>query len=268
MTPPFATVAASEARYWNAVAADWRTAPAALWRLHSDVVNLALLARWLPRGGNARVLKTDLFDEALAEGLYPVLAAGPRRFVGIDLSVTILRGARRRHADLRAAGADVRRLPFADGVFDVVVSNSTLDHFASATDIPASLRELRRTLRPGGELVLTLDNPRNPIIRLRNALPFQLLRRTRLVPYYVGATCGPRRTRRLLEDAGFEVLEESAIMHCPRVLVVAASGLVERASPAVRRQLLRGLAACERLGRWPTRYLTGHFLAVRARRRA
>mgnify|MGYP006138370175 CR=1 FL=1 len=38
----------------------------------------------------------------------------------------------------------------------------------------------------------------NPVVRLRNALPFGLLRRTGLVPYYVGATCGPRRLRDFL----------------------------------------------------------------------
>jgi hypothetical protein len=74
------------------------------------------------------------------------------------------------------------------------------------------------------------------------------------VPYYVGATCGPRRLRRLLGGAGFRVEELAALLHVPRILVRAA------------RPPLRLLMEGERLERWPTRYLTGQFVAVRARK--
>ncbi len=62
-------------------------------------------------------------------------------------------------------------LPFPDGAFDRVFSNSTLDHFDSRDDIREALRELARVLHPEGELLLTLDNLANPVVRLRNALP-------------------------------------------------------------------------------------------------
>jgi transposase len=39
------------------------------------------------------------------------------------------------------------------------VSPSTLDHFPDPADLDRSLRELRRTLRPGGRLILTLRLP-------------------------------------------------------------------------------------------------------------
>ena len=55
-------------RYWNAVArllvedhAD------ALWRAHSDAVNVTLIRHWLPDNSTASLLKTDLFDEALGQ---------------------------------------------------------------------------------------------------------------------------------------------------------------------------------------------------------
>jgi hypothetical protein len=40
-----------------------------LWREHSDAVNGALLVRWLARESCGLLLKTDLFDEAMGEGL-------------------------------------------------------------------------------------------------------------------------------------------------------------------------------------------------------
>ena len=76
----------------------------------------------------------------------------------------------------------MRHLPFAQGAFDGIVSNSTLDHFQSLDDLLVSLKELFRVLRPGGQMILTLDNLSNPIILLRNWLPLRLLKRLKIVP--------------------------------------------------------------------------------------
>ncbi|MDI7277103.1 MAG: methyltransferase domain-containing protein [Anaerolineae bacterium] len=250
--------------YWNQVHARWQGRPQALWRAHSDAVNAGLFGRWLA-APDGRVLKTDLFDEACSAGLYPLLACRSAAVVGIDVAAAVARAARGRWPALGAACADVHRLPFADGAFDVVISNSTLDHFDSLRQIESSLRELWRVLRPGGELLITLDNRANPAIALRNALPFGLLSRLGLVPYRVGATCGPCGLRALLAQAGFEVREITAVLHCPRVLAVPVAGLVARhGSPPAQQRLLRLLAAFEALERWPGRYLTGHYVAARA----
>jgi SAM-dependent methyltransferase len=256
-----------DSRYWDEVAEAWRAAsPQGLWRAHSDAVNIALFARWLPPGGV--VLKTDVFDEAVGEGFFPRLAAQVQSAVGIDVSAAGLCAARSRYPRLRAVRADVRRLPFAGESFDAIISNSTLDHFASPDDISVSLRELRRVLRPGGHLLLTLDNRANPVIALRGLLPYRLLHRLGVVPYFVGATFGPAQLRVALMDAGLDVLDLEAVMHCPRVFAVAASRVVERRTgPAMHRRFLRCMMAFERLARWPTRFRTGHFVAVRATRR-
>ncbi len=255
-----------EAGYWDAVGDAWKqTRQHTLWRLHSDTINAGLFTRWLPAGRVEHLLKTDLFDEAYGDGLYRLLASKAQNVFGIDISAVILHAARSRHTSLRAIGADTSCLPFADGTFDLIFSNSTLDHFESRSEIVASLSELRRVLRMGGQLFLTLDNLANPIIALRNALPFRLLNRMRIVPYYVGATYGPFRLRRILRHVGFQVLEVSAVMHCPRVFAVAVAGSLERhAGPEAHRRFLRFLMTFERLSRWPTRFLTGHFVAVRA----
>jgi SAM-dependent methyltransferase len=219
----------------------------------------------MPRARVERLLKTDLFDEAFSDGLYPHLAPRAQHIVGIDISASIARADRSSQPGLQVAMADVRRLPFASSSFDVIVSNSTLDHFDSRHEIVASLYELHRVLRVGGQLLLTLDNLANPIIAMRNSLPFRLMNWLGLVPYYVGATCGPRGLQQIIQEAGFEVREVEAIMHCPRVLVVALIRLIEgRLRLATQKHLLRGLMPFERLARWPTRFLTGHFIAVNA----
>lgn len=238
-----------------------------LWRTHSDAVNQALLTRWLLNGQMENLLKTDLFDEAVSDGLSSLLNVLSKRVFYIDASLEVHRRAKHRHPNLQTVGTDVRCLPFADGTFDGIVSNSTLDHFKSLDDLAISLQELYRVLRAGGQMILTLDNLANPIILLRNRLPFHLLYYMKIIPYYVGVTLGPHRLQRLLKEIGFKVLEVDTIMHCPRVFAVAIARWLERhASPKTQTAFLHFLMVFEHLSRLPTHFLTGHFIAIRAMR--
>jgi hypothetical protein len=57
------------AHYWDTVARKLQSSgKQSLWRVHSDAVNVALCARWLPKGRMKHLLKTDLFDEAVTDG--------------------------------------------------------------------------------------------------------------------------------------------------------------------------------------------------------
>ncbi|HKW80186.1 MAG TPA: methyltransferase domain-containing protein, partial [Casimicrobiaceae bacterium] len=208
-----------------------------LWRRHSDAVNEALFRRWLDGERCADALKTDLYDEAMGAGLYPMLAAHAIRVAAIDVTTSVLAAARARHPGLLVVAADARRLPFADGAFDLVVSNSTLDHFDARNEILAALHGIHRVLRSGGRLLLTMDNAANPAVALRNMLPFSLLRRVGLVAYPIGATGGPRRLSRMVRAAGFEVQDTVALLHCPRAPAIAL---------ARRRQRRGSAAASER----------------------
>lgn len=258
-----------DARYWNEVARSWQEdTPRILWRAYNDAINIDLFAQWLPTYGVEHLLKTDLFDESLGEGLYPLLSARAKSVIGIDISGLTAQAAKSRHNGLRVTGADMRYLPFSDGTFDVIVSNSTLDHFESSDEILTSLRELHRVLRPGGQLLLTLDNLANPVIALRSYLPFRLLNRVGIVPYYVGSTFGPDLLRHHLEQTGLEVLEVSAVMHFPRIFTMAMVRILERyARRGIQKRFLRFLMSFEHLSTWPTRFLTGYFVAARAIKR-
>jgi SAM-dependent methyltransferase len=244
---------------WNSVVAEWVETPKnAFLRAYSDAVNRSLIARWLPDLRGARVLKTDAFDEAVGDGLYPTLAAAGARVTCIDLSRTAVAAATTRHPELQAEVGDVRQLELADGTFDVVVSNSTLDHFASRAEVRTALQELYRVLKPGGTLLVTLDNPVNPLVALRNALPARLLNRVGLVAYPLGTTCGPNRLASLLRDVGFRRDASGAVMHVPRVLAQPVASLARRG------RTIPFLMSFEQLDRWPLRYLTGQFVAARA----
>lgn len=268
--------------YWDEVARAHGSRVAPLWRLHADLATRALLARWLPAGRPRRLLKTDLYDEACSEGLVPVLAERAQQVIGLDVSPVVAAAASMRAPARATAGVsspvartsaggppvaavagDVRSLPFRAASFDVVVSNSTLDHFTDHAQIARALRELERVLVADGLLILTLDNLAHPLVRVRNALS-PLLRRLGVVPYAVGATHGRDGLRRALDASGFRVLELTAVHHFPRLALDAFERVAGRAG---QRPALRLACSAERLGGWPTRWWTGQYVAALARPR-
>jgi len=254
--------ASGSTAYWDSVVRQSGGAEPPLWRVHADRATSDLLARWLPDGCVARILKTDLYDETCTAGLVPLLASRARLAIGIDVSPLVAATAVRR-SGVRAAACDVRQLPFRADSFDVVVSNSTLDHFARHDDIAAALREIERVLTADGFLVVTLDNPGHPLVRVRNALA-PLLQRIGVVPYLVGATHGRRGLHAALVDCGFEPIELTAVHHLPRLALVALQRLAGTRPLA---GALRAAGAVEELGRLPTRWWTGQYVAALARPR-
>jgi ubiquinone/menaquinone biosynthesis C-methylase UbiE len=113
-------------------------------------VPLMVRALGLPTGG--RVLEVGCGRGVAMPALARLL--GPARLAGLDLDADLLEEARAR-AD--AAGiavelvpGDVRRMPFPEGSFDLVVDFGTCYHIAGAAQ---ALAEIARVLGPGGLFV-------------------------------------------------------------------------------------------------------------------
>lgn len=229
---------------------------------HKRAEHVRLLDRWLTLEARARVLKTDLFDEAMGEeGFLGELAVPGQLTVGIDFSDRVVAASRANlPAHVAIVIADVGKLPFRSGSLSSVVSNSTLDHFVTKGELDGALSELARVVRPGGIVIVTLDNPQNvffPLLRAAAALG--------LTPFPLGRTYNVHQLRAAMTRAGLEVTDCTAIIHNPRLV---PTGLLLLArwlrSPAIVR-------AAHRLQRWFVRfegsrwqYRTGCFVAVRA----
>jgi SAM-dependent methyltransferase len=229
--------------------------------------HLELIERWggVPRIG--RILKTDLFEEAMGPDAYLVaLSRNGALAIGMDISPVTARRAQVQDLAFQARYlvADTRCLPFGNGSFDLVVSPSTLDHFPDPDDLGRSLRELARVLTPGGRLIITLDNRQNifdPLLRVVN--------RWGWTPYYLGRSYTARELRKVLESAGFLVQETTAILQNPRLTAVGAVMLARKLRWRPLMALVqRALIAAQRLERTRFRYYLGSFVAAKAVRRA
>jgi ubiquinone/menaquinone biosynthesis C-methylase UbiE len=97
------------------------------------------------------------------------------------------------NVDLRQAPAE--RLPFDDASFDYVVSTLVL---CTVDDVPASLAEIRRVLRPGGELRF-LEHVRSKGFIGKTQDVVQPV-----WAQFSGGCHGNRRTEQALRDAGFD----------------------------------------------------------------
>ncbi|MFZ5823019.1 MAG: class I SAM-dependent methyltransferase [Bacillota bacterium] len=100
-----------------------------------------------------------ILDVGCGTGLNLVEAArrfGPARLLaGIDISPGMVAVARAKTAALglpaQIVEGDAEKLPYPDGLFDLVLCNSVFHWFR---DRAAAMREMSRVLRPGGQLAL------------------------------------------------------------------------------------------------------------------
>jgi 2-polyprenyl-6-hydroxyphenyl methylase / 3-demethylubiquinone-9 3-methyltransferase len=130
-----------------------------------------LVAEWWRPGGGFELLhwlaaaRASLIPPAVRSGavlvdagcggglLAPHLAGKGYQHVGVDLREAGLRTAAEH--GVRTVNADVTALPIATGAADVVAAGEILEH---VTDLPGTVSELARVLKPGGLLVLDTVN--------------------------------------------------------------------------------------------------------------
>jgi 2-polyprenyl-3-methyl-5-hydroxy-6-metoxy-1,4-benzoquinol methylase len=102
-----------------------------------------------------------VLDVGCGEGhLATYLDSGRADYVGFDPSPTAIAGARSRHPTRRFDCCSVEEFTPPDGAaYDAVVFNEVLPHLAEPIE---TMRRLRRCLRPGGALIVSLFQNPNP----------------------------------------------------------------------------------------------------------
>jgi ubiquinone/menaquinone biosynthesis C-methylase UbiE len=131
------------------------------------------------------------------------------RVCGIDMSPAMVAMAARRSADhpwIEFRTADASKLPYPDQSFDAAVSTQVYEFVA---DVPAALVELRRVLRPGGRAAILDTDYGSLVIHTEDAARMARVL-TAWDDHFVHANL-PRLLSRQLREAGFTILQRSAI---------------------------------------------------------
>jgi len=161
-----------------------------------EATGLGRWRSWLVAGAHGRVL-----DLGCGTGRnLPLLPAGTRT-VGLEPSWAVLQRARRRAPRVPLVVGSAEALPFRDAAFDTVLSGLV---FCSVPDPRRGLREIRRVLRPDGQLRM-LEH-----VRATRAWKARL--QDLLQPAWTKITggCHPNReTERAVEAGGFQIDAES-----------------------------------------------------------
>jgi len=214
-----------------------------------------------------RFLKTDLFEEANgADQILFDLYAPETLAVGMDVVEDTAHRARAGcpNPAARFLVCDVRRPALKPGCLDLIVSTSTLDHLGSAREFRVCLEELAALLRPGGLLIVTVDNLENPLYG-----PLRWASRRGWTPFTLGYTVSMRGLTGMLAGLNLEVTGTRFLLHNPRLVTtlmcLALRRLLGRRADRPVRALLYLFSM---LGRLPSRRWTACFIAACARRPA
>lgn len=209
------------------------------------------------------MLKTDLFEEAFGEDQFlPGLFPDARLTCGIDEAFSTVRSAASRYPSIAGGLAvmDIRQPACRPASFDLVISTSTLDHFARREEFLQALSAVTDLIRPGGLLILTLDNPLNPLFH-----PLRWLSHIGYAPFPLGYTPTIATLRRDVRTCGFSVQDQDWLLHNPRGLSTALFiGLSKLLGSRADRVIAALLAVFGFLGALPTRRFTASFQAVAA----
>ena len=177
-----------------------------------------------------RVMKTDLWDEAKNTRILKWAGEEGAKCYGVDISLPIVRLAKAEFGNLtlRAPRGDVRWLPYRAASFDAIYSMGTIEHF-DETD--QAIDEIFRILKPGGRAVIGVPNRWDPFLR---PLMVAIMYRLGLYGYGFEKCYSRKALRRMLEEAGFEVVADSGILFIPgwlRILDLACSSWCRPLAP-------------------------------------
>jgi SAM-dependent methyltransferase len=220
-TPPIPQVRqqAVERQRWDAIARsipDYHSASSTQYYRRREI---DLLRRYVGPLQDKRVLKLDLWNEAINTRILHWMRAEGASTFGIDLSevVTSRAGANARLApgSLSLARADIRHLPFATASFDLVYTMGTIEHI---DEFQQAVDEAHRVLRPGGVAIVGVPHKWN--IYLRPAL-------VRVLDWLGLYAFAPEKC--FSAPALRQVLERSGLVRCRRTGILAIPPVVRMA---------------------------------------
>jgi len=217
---------------------------------------IALIERAVGSLAGKRVLKLDLWNEAINTRLLQWMQSCGAETFGLDLSRTVTDRARRNLDRAQVVQADIRELPFATGCFDFVYTMGTIEHIA---EYAVAVREVRRVLKPGGRAIIGVPHKWNLFLR---PLLVGLLDLVDRYPYSPEKSFSAGDLRRVVEGEGLRVLDRTGILTIPGIVRMVDLYCHRRQIPLHRATplFIWPFEFVELRWRWPGRF--GYLLAL------
>ena len=172
-----------------------------------------IFERYFPPLAGKKVFKTDLWDEAKNSQILRWAAEQGAEVYGADISVNISKEARelfkRERLKLRFVVSDLCEIPFADESFDLLYSMGTIEHFPQYFQ---AVSECFRVLRRKGLAIIGVPNKFDPFLR---PLLVAALYKLGLYSYGYEKSFSMSQLEKMLEEAGFQILERTGILFMP-----------------------------------------------------
>lgn len=219
-------------RTWDRVASsvpDFSGAPSTQYYRRCEI---ALFERSVGDLRGKKVLKLDLWNEAINTRILDWVRSQGAQVVGLDLSRVVAFRARKnavRNGHSPALlRADIRELPFPEGSFDVVYTMGTIEHIDEYKD---ALQEIHRVLRPGGRAIIGVPHKWDLFLR---PLMVWVLTAFGKYLYAPEKSFSAGELRRDVEATGLQVVERTGILTLPGFVRMADLFFFTRRIPLYR----------------------------------
>lgn len=177
---------------------------------------IALIRRYLGLLKDRKILKLDLWNEAVNTRILQWMQSEGAEVFGLDVSqVTTSRALEnfgQKCGDAFLVQADIREIPFKDDSFDFVYSMGTIEHIE---EYEQALREVYRVLRRGGRAIIGVPHKWNLFLR---PLLVRALERFEKYPYSPEKSFSHGELRLALKRVGFRVQARTGILIFPGIL--------------------------------------------------
>ncbi len=150
----------------------------------------------IPRNSTLRLL-----DVACGDGMLEILLLKKNpnlQILGIDFADQEINKCQKLNLlNSKFMSSPAEKLPVPNRYFDIIVSNCALEHFS---DQQNAIREMSRSIKDGGTLILTMDSFNTSTFPSR-------LRKIHAKKFYVTQYFTEKRARALLKKENFEISE-------------------------------------------------------------
>lgn len=122
--------------------------------------------------------------------------------VGVDISKSLLKIARRENPASTYVHANFLSLPFADDLFDGVWAHASLVHLETISDVAQALSEFSRVVKPGGHVLIYVKKQMGP--EKTEVIADSLTNHDRFFRYFT-----VDEIKKLTENAGLSIIASS-----------------------------------------------------------